>query len=87
MDVMYSPTFPDSPGFYREWLDACKGGPPATCDFVTYSGALAETVLLGNVAYRAGGFAWDAENLKAEGNERAEALLRSEYRAGWQGEG
>jgi len=77
-------TIPDSPGFYQEWIDACKGGPPATCDFVTYSGPLAETVLLGNVAYRAGGgFTWDAANLNAVGNERAQQLLRSDFRAGW----
>lgn len=78
-----APSIPDSPGFYREWLEACKGGAPATCDFVTYSGALAETVLLGNAAYRAGGFAWDAESLTAVDNDRAAAFLRPEYRAGW----
>ena len=77
-------TLPRSQGHYQEWIDACKGGPPATCDFVTYSGPLAETVLLGNAAYRAGGgFEWDAANLKAAGNERAQQLLRPEFRAGW----
>src|SRR5690606_13040337 len=45
------PFLPDSPGFYREWTDACKGGSPATCNF-DYSGPLSETVLLGNTAYR-----------------------------------
>ncbi|GIT29393.1 MAG: hypothetical protein Ct9H300mP1_14390 [Planctomycetaceae bacterium] len=44
----------DSPGFYREWTAAIRGGGPATCHF-DYSGPLTETVLLGNVAYRAGG--------------------------------
>jgi hypothetical protein len=46
---------------------------------------LAETVLLGNVAYRAGGFAWDGANAKAAGNDRAQKLLQSEYREGWAG--
>ncbi|MEX0819222.1 MAG: Gfo/Idh/MocA family oxidoreductase, partial [Pirellulaceae bacterium] len=47
-------TIERSPGFYKEWLTACKGGEPATCNF-DYSGPLSETVLLGNVAYRVGG--------------------------------
>ncbi|MGD9127058.1 MAG: Gfo/Idh/MocA family oxidoreductase [Planctomycetia bacterium] len=76
-------SIPNSPGFYQEFITAAKGGPRATCDFVEYTGPLAETVLLGNMAYRAGGFDWDAENLKAVGNDKADALVRSEYRKGW----
>jgi len=75
-------TIPKSPGFYREWIKACRGGEPATCHF-GYSGPLTETVLLGNVAYRAGGFKWDAENLKAQGNPKAEQYLKSYFREGW----
>ncbi|MEX2141059.1 MAG: Gfo/Idh/MocA family oxidoreductase [Pirellulales bacterium] len=72
-----------SPGFYNEWFNACKGSGPASCNF-DYSGPMAETVLLGNVAYRAGGgFNWDHENLKAVGNDKANELLRSEFRKGW----
>ena len=40
-------------GHHQEWIDACKTGSPTTCNF-DYSGAVTETVLLGNVAYRAG---------------------------------
>ena len=77
-------TIPDSPGFYREWISACKGGPAATCHF-DYTGPLAETVLLANVAYRAGGgFEWNAADLTASGNSRATGYLRSEYRQGWE---
>ncbi len=81
-------TIPDSPGFHREWIDACKGGPAATCDFA-YSGPLSETVVLGNVAYRAGGgFDWDAAHLAASGNDRAPAPIRPEFRpefrSGWE---
>lgn len=78
-----SPSIPKSPGFHQEWINACRGGEPATCNF-DYSGPMAETVLLGNVAYRAGGFQWDAENLKCEGNDQAQELIREEYRAGWE---
>lgn len=76
------PYLPDSPGFHREWIEACKGAVPATCNF-DYSGPLAETVLLGNVAYRGGGFDWDWEALKTGGNDTAQSLVREEYRSGW----
>ena len=75
----------DSPGFYREWTAAIRGGGPATCHF-DYSGPLTETVLLGNVAYRAGGdgFGWDHKTLTATGNPRASGLIKPAFRAGWQ---
>ena len=76
-------SIPDSPGFHKEWINACKGGEMATCDF-SYSGPLAETVLLGNVAYRAGAFDWDAANLRAVGNDKAQRYIQTEYREGWQ---
>ena len=76
-------TVPDSPGFHREWISACKGGKPATCHF-GYSGPLTETVLLGNAAYRAGGgFGWNAKTLEATGNANAKQFLRSHFRKGW----
>ncbi len=78
------PSVPDSPGFHREWFDACRGGAPASCDFA-YSGPLTETVLLGNVAYRAGGgFDWDATSLQVQGNPAAQDLIVPTFRAGWE---
>ena len=38
-------SIPSSPGFHKEWINACKGGEAATCNF-DYSGPMAETVLL-----------------------------------------
>jgi hypothetical protein len=77
------PSIPNSPGFYKEWISACKGGPAATCHF-DYSGPLTETVLLGNAAYRAqGSFDWDAQQLRATGNDRVQPYLESSYREGW----
>ena len=77
-------SIPKSPGFHREWIRACKGdGEPPTCRFES-SGPMAETVLLGNLAYRAGGgFDWDASTLEARGNPKAESLIRPRFRAGW----
>lgn len=76
------PFIADSPGFHKEWIDACRGGQAATCNF-DYSGPLAETVLLGNVAYRTGGFDWDYKELKTS-NPRSQLLIREAYRPGWE---
>jgi hypothetical protein len=78
------PSIEDSPGFYKEWIAACKGGPKATCHF-DYSGPLTETVLLGNAAYRAKAeFDWDARTMTASGGNAAlEALIRPVFREGW----
>ncbi len=76
------PSIPPSPGFHNEWIAACRGEGPATCHF-DYAGPLAETVLLGNVAYRAGGFDWDARTLTAKGNAKAAPFLKESYRQGW----
>lgn len=81
------PTIPRSIGQYEEWIEACKTGSPTTCNF-DYSGALAETVLLGNVAYRAGEpLEWDAEKLEATNTDKAAEFVRREYREGWSLEG
>jgi predicted dehydrogenase len=79
------PTIARSPGHHREWLQAILNNDPhTTCDF-DYSGALTETVLLGNVAYRAGGgkLQYDAATGRLTGNGNAEQYLRREYRQGW----
>lgn len=77
-------TIPASIGHHAEWIKACKDGSPTTCNF-DYSGALTETVLLGNVAYRAGkALDWDAANLKAANCPEADQFIAKEYRAGWE---
>ena len=77
-------TIEPSIGHHREWLKACRDGSPTLCNF-DYSGALTETVLLGNVAFRSGkSFKWDGENMKVLDNPAAEKFLTKEYRAGWE---
>ena len=69
-----TPWLPDSLGHYREWIEACKSRGPTSCAF-EYSGPLTETVLLGNVAYRAGtAFDWDARRLRASEKTAARFL-------------
>jgi len=76
-------TIPDSIGHHAEWIQACKTGGPTTCNF-DYSGTLAETVLLGNVAYRVGKkLQWDPVALKATNCPEADKLVRKQYREGW----
>jgi predicted dehydrogenase len=79
-----APTIARSPGHHREWLQKIlKNDTDTTCNF-DYSGALTETVLLGNVAYRAGGkLEYDAKTGRVTGNANAAQYLRREYRKGW----
>jgi predicted dehydrogenase len=77
-------TIPKSIGHHAEWIKACKDGSPTTCNF-DYSGALTESVLLGNVAYRTGkAIEWDARNLVATNVPEAAALINKSYRPGWE---
>ena len=77
-------SIPPSIGHHNEWIKACKTGSPTTCNF-DYSGALTETVLLGNVAYRTGApLEWDAQNLKATNCPEADRYIRKMYRPGWE---
>jgi predicted dehydrogenase len=73
-----------SVGHHREWLQAIRKGSTTTCNFA-YSGALTETVLLGNVAYRAGArLEWDGKAGRVTNNvPQAEQYLRRQYRKGW----
>jgi hypothetical protein len=78
------PFIPDSIGHHAEWLRAVKTGEPTTCNF-RYSGALTEAVLLGVAAYRSGEtIHWDAKNLVCRGSEKAQQLMHTEYRNGWE---
>jgi predicted dehydrogenase len=75
---------PRSPGHYREWVEACKGGPPAGSNFVDHAGPLAAVVLMGNIAIRTQEkLLWDAEKLQFKNSEAANRLLNPPYRQGW----
>ena len=85
-------TIPRSPGHHQEWINACKGGPPAGSNF-DVAGPLTELVQLGNVAIRAGQrnpengrvtrIDWDSANLKVTNVPEANKFLQMEYRKGW----
>lgn len=76
--------FKASPGHFTEFAQAVKGGPMPVSNFATYSGALTETVLLGNLAVWAGRkIEWDAKNLRATNAPEVEEVIRPAYRPGW----
>jgi predicted dehydrogenase len=77
------PTIARSIGHHREWLEAIRNGGATTCNF-DYAGALTESVLLGNVAYRAASkIQWDAKSGRVTNTRAADLYLRREYRKGW----
>ena len=77
------PFFAESPGHHAEWIDACKRGGMTTCHF-GYGGALTQTVLLGNVAYRSGKkLEWDGEKGRITNTKEANQYLQTSYRKGW----
>ncbi len=77
------PTIPPSIGHHREWIEACKSGGSTTCSF-DYSGALTESVLLGNIAYRMQrSLTWNAQELRCEGDDAATALIHESARSGF----
>ena len=62
---------PPSPGAYREWLDAIRGGPPPRANY-EFEQAVVEALLLGCIAVRASTkLTWDAENKRITGLDAA----------------
>lgn len=68
----------------EEWIAFCKGGPKALSSF-DYAGPFTEAIVLGTIAMRLDKkLLWDAKSLKCPNAPEADALIRREYRAGWQ---
>ena len=74
-----------SPGHFTEFANAIKENKPelAMSNF-DYAGRLTETVLLGNIALRAGKkVEWDGVNMKVTNDSAANQFVTREYRHGW----
>ncbi len=71
-------------GHEKDWIRACKGGPPASSNF-DYSGPLSEMVLMGNLAVRFPNqqLLWDGEQMQVKNNAAANGFVRRKYREGW----
>lgn len=84
-----------SPGHFKEWVEAIKGGEPAMSNFPNYSGPLTETILLGNLAvWAAAGekgekevtgkkIEWDAATLTAKNAPEVANIVKPEYHNGY----
>lgn len=77
-------TLARSKGHHRDWIDACKGGPPASGNF-EYGSVLSEIGLIGMVALRTRKkIYWDGVSLKATNAPEADAFIKESYRPGWE---
>ncbi|MBI5693158.1 MAG: Gfo/Idh/MocA family oxidoreductase [Verrucomicrobia bacterium] len=75
---------PRSKGHHRDWIDACKGGAPASSHFA-YGAHLTEITHLGNLALRLKKpIEWDAGKMQVVGQPAADPLIRGTYRKGWE---
>jgi predicted dehydrogenase len=79
----------ESPGHFREFVAAIKGGDPTVSNFPDYAGPLTEMVLLGNLAVWTADsgsgpqIQWDAKNLTAKNVKNLDSLINPEYRHGY----
>jgi predicted dehydrogenase len=79
-----APKLKRSNGHHRDWIDACKGGEPATSPFA-YAAHLTEIALLGVLSLRAQSpIFWDAAAMKARNLPAADAFIKETYRKGWE---
>ncbi len=68
---------------WQEWIRACKGGSKPLSNF-DCAGPLTESILLGNVAAKAGAkLEWDGEKFKFTNVRKANNYLKRKYRGGW----
>jgi len=79
-------TIPRSLGILEEWVEAIKAGKKSTTDF-SYSAALTEMMLLGNLAIRMAQnnvvLEWDSAAMKVTNLPEANEYVQKAYRQGW----
>ena len=77
-------SIPRSNGMHEDWVVACKGGQPASSNFIDFAAGLTEIVLLGVIAQRTGRpLEYDFKAMKFTNDPEANALLKREPRKGW----
>jgi hypothetical protein len=78
------PTIARSKGHRRDWIDACKGGPPASANF-QFGARLTEIVLLGVAALKTGlTLQWDGPNMTATNAPQVAPVIHGHFRKGWE---
>jgi hypothetical protein len=72
-----------SPGHYRDWIRACKGGDPACSNF-SVSAPMTEWILLGVIALRVEGkVEYDSAKMRVTNNAEANKYIKPVVRKGW----
>jgi hypothetical protein len=79
-----TPILTRSPGHYRDWLRACRGG-AAACSNFSMAGPYAEWVTLGAIAYRfEGKLEYDSPTHRFTNRPEANQYLKPDFRPGWE---
>lgn len=83
-DYKFPPEFlTRSPGHYRDWIRACKGGDPACSNF-SVAAPFAEWITLGALSLRfEGKLEWDSVNMRVTNRPEANEYLSPTFRKGW----
>ena len=72
-----------SPGHYRDWIRAAKGGEPSCSNFGV-AGPMTEWILLGTIALRVEGrLEWDSSKMRITNNAEANKYIRPFVKKGW----
>jgi hypothetical protein len=79
-----APSLTRSPGHYRDWIRACKGGDPSCSNF-SIAGPFVSWMLLGVISMKYEGqkLLWDAEKGQISNNASANEFLKPKFRKGW----
>jgi hypothetical protein len=76
-------SLPRTVGHYLEWIEACKNGQAASCNF-DFGSQLTEICQLGVSAQRSGRYlAYDAAEMRFTNDVDANQYLHEQYRPGW----
>ncbi len=77
------PLLTRSPGHYRDWIRACKGGAPSCSNF-DVAAPFVSWMLLGVIAMRfEGKLDWDGKKMQFTNNKEANQYLKPVFRKGW----
>jgi len=78
-----APLLTRSPGHYRDWIRACKGGDPSCSNF-SVAGPFVEWMLLGVIAMKfEGKLEWDVQKRRITNNNEANQYLKPKFHKAW----